>query len=127
MATNNYIVRNIEPGTGSWTFGSGLNNYAANLSAVALDIQMNLQSFLGDCFFAVDNGINWMNLLGGKNELAITLAVNAAILGTQGVTGLLQTSIVLNEDRSLSINYQVQTIYSVLQSSYVFALGPAGS
>ncbi len=125
MATNNYIVRAVDSNN-NWLFGSGLNNYAANNAAVALDIQMNLQSFLGDCFFALDNGIDWFNLLGGKNQTAIALAVNAALLGTQGVTGIIQTSISLNDSsRSLTINYQVQTVYSQLQSSFVFDLGLA--
>jgi hypothetical protein len=125
LATNNYIVRAVDSNN-NWLFGSGLNNYAANNAAVALDIQMNLQSFLGDCFFALDNGIDWFNLLGGKNQTAIALAVNAALLGTQGVTGIIQTSISLNDSsRSLTINYQVQTVYSQLQSSFVFDLGLA--
>lgn len=119
------IVRGLTS-TGDFLFGKGLNDYASNQAEIALDIQMNLSMFLGDCFFATNVGIDWFNLLGGKSQLAINLAVNAAILNTTGVTGILQTSIDLTDKRALQITYQVQTVYSVLQSTYVYNLGATG-
>ena len=116
------IVRALS-GSGDWLFGKGLNDYASNQAEIALDIQMNLSSFLGDCFFSVNSGIDWFNLLGGKNQLAINLAVNAAILNTSGVTSLLQTNISLSQARILTIQYKVQTVYSVLQNTFVYDLG----
>lgn len=126
MATNNYIVRSLD-NLNDWTFGNGLNNYAANNAAVAYDIQMSLSMFLGDCFFAVNNGINWFNLLGGKNELAINLAINGALLAVEGVTGILQTNFTLTEQRKLNVTYNVQTVYSTLQGNFVYDVGLAGS
>lgn len=118
-------IRAID-GVGDWEFGQGLNNYKTGNAAVAQDIQNNLSMFLGDCFFATNSGIDWFNLLGNKNQLAINLAVNAAILNTAGVTGILQTNIVLSENRVLTITYQVQTVYSVLQNTFVYNVGTTG-
>lgn len=109
--------------TGDWTFGAGLSNYAQNNAAVALDIQMNLNMFLGDCFFQRTAGIDWWNLLGGKDEVSINLAVNGALLSTTGVTGILQTNISLTTTRLLTIQYNVQTVYSTLQGTYVYDTG----
>lgn len=108
-------------------FGQGLNDYKSGRLAVAQDIQCNLLMFLGDCFFATNQGVDWFNLLGGKNELAVNLSVNAAILNTLGVTGLLQTSARLDErTRDLTLMYRVQTVYGILQDQLVYSFGLAG-
>lgn len=65
MASNNYIVRNID-NTNAWAFGNGLSSYLQNNAAVAADIQMTLQALLGNCFFSVNTGMAWWALLGEK-------------------------------------------------------------
>ena len=105
-----------------WTFGRGQNDYKRDLQAVAQDIQTNLSSFLGDCFFDLGSGIDWFNLLGGKDLVALNLAVSAAILNTQNVTGLLQLSVVVTPERLLVVTYQVQTTYSILGGNFQFDL-----
>lgn len=119
------IVRALDE-NGEWTFGRGLNNYLSGNAAVAQDIACNLSMFLGDCFFQTNAGIDWFNLLGSKNQPAILLAINAAILNTLGVTGLLQTSVNLSENRVLSVTYKVQTVYSVFQSTFVYDFSTSG-
>jgi hypothetical protein len=126
-------VRAID-NTGDWTFGAGLSNYRSANAAVAQCIQTRLLSFLGDCFFDLDAGIDWLNFLGGsKSQLAVNLAVSARILNTnsQGinvVVGLLQLSINLNSTtRTLSIAYQVQSIYSVTALTNTFSYDLGGS
>jgi hypothetical protein len=120
------IVRALDANH-DWLFGQGLLDYKSNLAAVAQDIDCNLQMFLGDCFFAINNGIDWFNLLGGKNQLAINLAINAAILNTIGVTGILQTSFSISENRALTVVYNVQTVYSTLQSTFTYDFGTSGT
>lgn len=117
--TNLEIVRALD-GNHDWTFGQGLNNYKSGNLAVAQDIDMNLNMFLGDCFFATTAGIDWFNLLGGKNQVAVQLAINAAILNTRNVTGILATQISVNANRVMTVQYSVQTVYSVLQGSFVY-------
>lgn len=122
---SNYIVRALDA-NGDWEFGAGLNNYQQNLNAVALDIQMNLNSYLGNCFFAVSAGIDWFNLLGGKNELAISLAINSTLVNTKGVTGIQQTNFTLNSARHLSISYNVNTVYGTLSNTLSYDIGTIG-
>lgn len=121
MASNNYIVRISL--AGDWTVGAGLNNYAQNNDAVEQDIAYTLNELFGNCFFATTRGIDWWTLLGGKNLLALSLAVNSALLGVTGVTGILQTNISLNEQRQCLITYNVQTQYGTLQSAFVYSGG----
>jgi hypothetical protein len=108
---------------GDWTFGSGINNYLTGNAEIAQNIQTRLQAFLGDCFFDMGSGIDWFNLLGGKNQLALQLAVAAVILNTTNVTGGLQLSLTyLPQTRALSIVYKVQTTYSQLSNTFQYDL-----
>jgi hypothetical protein len=116
------IIRALDS-NGDWTYGKGKNNYNSGNSAVAEDIQTRLSSFLGDCFFDTGAGIDWFNLLGGKDQLALNLAVSAVILNTSNVTGLLQLSIVLNrQSRAIVIQYKVQTTYSQITNTFQYDL-----
>lgn len=120
------IICRALDGQGDWTFGAGLSNYVTNLAEVSQDISMNLKSFLGDCFFATNSGVDWLNLLGGKDLVSLNLAINAAILNTTGVTGLLQTSLNLTANRVLTVQYTVTTVYSVLTGTFQYDTGTLG-
>ena len=108
---------------GDWEFGKGQNNYLTGQKAVAQNIQTRLLSFLGDCFFDVSTGIDWFTYLGGKDQIALNLAVSATILNTRDVTGILQLGIALNRTtRNLVIRYRVQTTYSSLSGAFQYDL-----
>lgn len=106
---------------GDWTYGAGLNNYLTARNAVAQAIGTRLKSFLGDCFFATNAGIDWFNLLGNKNELALQLAISTTILNTQSqgqnvVTNMVNLSLNLDDvTRIFSVSYSVNTVYGPIQ------------
>lgn len=107
------IVRSLDI-NGDWNFGKGKNDYLKNNKAIVQNISTRLSSFLGDCFFATDAGIDWFNLLGSKNQLALELAVRAVILNTLEVTRLVDVSIQVEENtRRINMRYVVDTIYTV--------------
>lgn len=107
------IVRGIDS-TGDWLYGKSQQDYKSANNAIMQNIQTRLLSFLGDCFFAIDDGLDWWNLLGQRNNaIAIQLAVNACIINTEGVTSFLQSSLNISaEQRTISITYSVTTIYT---------------
>lgn len=105
------IVRALDV-NGDWTFGKGKNDYLSGVDAVAQSISTRLDCFLGDCFFSTSFGIDWWNLLGTKQELALSLAISAMILNTPEVLSLEQLSISLDPStRNLTVVYTVNTIY----------------
>ena len=115
---------------GDWTFGQGQNNYLVNQAAVVQNINTRLKMFVGDCFFALSAGIDWTNLLGSKNQVALNLAINTTILNTDGVVGSILNSAVFNPDtRNFSANYTVQTVYSsqTISNNFVYSLNGSGS
>jgi hypothetical protein len=109
------IIRALDS-SGDWTFGQGRQNYLRNADAVALNIATRLRSFLNDCFWATDFGVDWWNLLGTKNPVAqqnIILQTRAMIADSFGVVRI--NSVVAETDRStrrLTIRYNVDTIFT---------------
>lgn len=115
------IVRGIDADN-DWLFGKGRNDYKVRTSAIAQHIKTRLQSFLGDCFFATEEGIDWFNLLGGKNLLELELAVRAVILNTPQVTRLLSSSVELDRTtRVVSMSYSVETVYTGLTEAEIIS------
>lgn len=116
------IVRALDANN-DWTFGKGQNDYKSGISAIAQSIQTRLSSFLGDCFFNLNAGIDWFNLLGSKNQTAIQLALSAVILNTENVTGILELSVNLDNNRNITVKYNVQTTLSTLSSTFQYDVG----
>lgn len=111
------IVRAIDVNN-DWTFGKGQNNYVSNNAAIAQNIKTELQSFLGDCFFALSDGLDWFNLLGSKNVVALQLGVRAAILNVTGVTSIVSLTIDLDTvSRRIEMQCSVDTIYSAVNNN----------
>jgi hypothetical protein len=101
-----------------WTFGKGRNNYLRGRGAIAQSLKTRLQMFLGDCFFALNEGIDWFNLQGGKDVTALRLAIQATILNTNGVTGILSLTVNLPPDRVLTVFYEVSTNEGSVEGSF---------
>ena len=85
--------------TGDWVFGGGRSSYATGNTAIQMDIQTALQIFMGECFWDTSFGVDWWNLLGGKNpsaQASIVLQVRTVILGIVGVTQINSVSVSQN-------------------------------
>ena len=97
-----------------WVFGTGLQSYVENDREIAQMIKTRVLSFLGDCFFAINEGIDWFNLLekGAENEAMLKRSIGLTILKTNGVVALNEVDLTKN-GRTVIINYNVKTIYSM--------------
>jgi len=106
-----------------WIFGKSLNDYLSGQAAVIQNIKTRLLCFLGDCFFDITAGVDWFTFLGGsKNQIALRANISAVILNTTFVTGINQLSISLT-NRSFSITYQSQTVFSVIGDNFQYNIG----
>lgn len=95
-----------------WVFGRGLQNMTRENQAIGLNIKTRILSWVGDCFFDMNAGIDWVNRLGSKNQRALLeLDLKRIILQSDGVTGILafDTNLI---GRRFSASYTVSTIYS---------------
>lgn len=97
-----------------WEGGQGSSSYATAQTAILLDVQTALMTFLGDAFWNATFGIDWFNLLGNKNtEDAIVAQCRSMIASRQGVTGINTVAAVLNrQTRRLFLEFNISTVYS---------------
>lgn len=112
------IVRALDSNH-DWTFGSGKNNYKSAVDAVVQNINTRLNSFLGDCFFDVAAGIDWFGLNGGKSKLAVEIAVSTLIANTENVTQVIESSVNVDNNREITIAYNVQTSFGRVSNTIV--------
>lgn len=105
------IIRNLDKNH-DFTFGSGKANYINGDPAIALNIQTRILSWVNDCFFDMNAGIDWVNRLGSKNQRALLeLVLRRIILQSYGVTGIVNFDSVLT-NRAFTAHYTINTIFS---------------
>lgn len=109
------IFRGISA-SNDWQFGQGVGSYFKRDKAIAADLKTALLFFLNDCFFAMTTGIDWWNLLGAKNPTAknnILLQTRKTILSREGVVRINSVDAIIDSaNRRVTINYNIDTIYS---------------
>lgn len=104
------IFRNLDA-DGDWCFGKGKSDYATDNKAIGLNIATRIRSWLNDCFFDMQAGIDWLNRLGLKDQRdLLELDLRRIISQSFGVTAILSLSISVS-GRSFSAQYTVQTIF----------------
>jgi hypothetical protein len=128
---------------GDYSFGQNLANFLIDdAAAVGQAVKTRLLLFQGEWFLDITAGTPWggfpLNaavvaegvILGDKRSVAQDLAIQATILGTQGVQQILTYSSSYNsQGRLWSLNVTIETIYAVLQfvgttlTSGIFEIG----
>ena len=100
-------------GIGDWTFGKGIYSYATGADAVALNIQTRLLSWKGDCFFALDDCVDWLGRLDKGQENNLNNELQQVILASFGVVAINSFAGSLDrKTRKYTVTYNVSTIYS---------------
>ena len=90
-----------------WSFGKGKANYATNSEAIRQNVKTRLLSFANDWFLDIDANIDWLNILGSKNnEQTIKNEVTRVVLATEGILTLDSYEIsVTSREATISITY----------------------
>lgn len=114
------MIRNLDVNH-DWTFFDGIFNYLTGDDDIALNIKTRVLSFLGDCFFATDEGIDWFNLLDYRYQPDLELKVTEVIKNTPGVTAINSVELLVGKDRRANIYYDIQTEFS---KSYTDTITP---
>ena len=105
------IFRSLD-NNGDWSFGHGTSSYVSGNDAIGINIKTRILSWVGDCFFDVNAGIDWVNRLGSKNQRGLLEGdLRRIILSSFGVTAITSFATVLNI-RAFMANYAVNTIVS---------------
>lgn len=106
------IAKKDDSGNFTWDFGHGLTSYATEQAAIKQDIECSLCEWTDDCFFALNNGINWRLRLGFKNQQV--LLDNDIVRIIKGRYGVLAVSDFVSNvtDRVYTCQCQVMTLFS---------------
>lgn len=105
-------IRNVTAAN-DWTFGKGLQCYLTTQDAIALDIRTYLLLWTGNCFWALQAGVNWRQYLDKNQEQKLLAGLQSAILDRFGVMGINLLSARLDpQSRLITVQYDVQTIYT---------------
>lgn len=97
--------------TGDWMFGAGMQSYAKDLPALLLDLKTRILSWVGDCFFDLDAGIDWKNMLDYNTKDRLQSALKALAFRTAGVIRVNSVEITINAPRTALIEMSVDTVY----------------
>lgn len=99
-----------------WSWGNGRQSYFTAENAVAANIKTRLWTFLGECFFALNAGVDWWNLIGAKNPQAqanIILQCRTIIINSEGVVRINTINPVFDpRTRKLTLTFTIDTIYT---------------
>jgi hypothetical protein len=98
---------------GDWTFGKGISGFATNEQAIELNIRTRLQSWVGDCFFAQQDFVDWSARLDKGQEQNLVAELTSVILKSFGVVAVTSITAVLNDTtRICTVQAQITTIFS---------------
>lgn len=115
-------IRNIDYNN-DWLFGHGTSDYVSEAYAVGLDIKLRLQEWVNDCFFALNNGIDWETRLGSHNQkLFLDADIRRVASETNGVLDLInfQSNVV---GRRYHCSFEVYQQYSTELLPIDFEMG----
>lgn len=97
---------------GDWTFGKGKSNYRVDEKALAQHIISRVREWKTDCFFAQENGVDWNNRLGYKNqETILEDEIRDILLKTDQVLEVLSVNANI-DNRKVVITASIKSIYS---------------
>lgn len=100
-------------GYSEWSFGHSLADYKSGVNQIIQDIYTALYEWKYNCFFALENGIDWSTRLGYKNQKdLLDQDIIEIIENRQGVLSLSNFNSNL-ENRHYYSSCEVYTDYSV--------------
>jgi len=96
-------------------FGRGKQSYFADLAALKQSVGTRLLQWKNNCFFAMDDGVDWNNLLDIGTKAALDLDIKRVILQTGGVLRISAYESTLDSTtRAMSVSCTISTIYGDL-------------
>jgi len=95
-----------------WRFGKGLNDYAQESLNVAYAVKMKILSWYKDCFFSMEEGIDWKNILGSKlSKEEADMSIKEIIQNEPEITELIYFDSSVT-DRVYSATIRFKTVYN---------------
>lgn len=98
-----------------WQFGRGLQSFVTEKNALKQNISTRLKSWKNDCFFAMDDGVDWQNFLDIGKKTLLDLDIKRVLLQTEGVLRISSYTSTLNTAaRAATISATVATVFGLV-------------
>ena len=108
------IVRALDANH-DFQFGRSKQSYFSDLLALKQSIDTRLLQWRNNCFFAMDDGVDWNNLLDIGTKLALDLDIRRVIMQTGGVLRISAYESTIDPvTRAVAIQCTISTIYGDL-------------
>ena len=121
------IFRQLDA-NGDFTWGKGVQNFARGQQAIALNLQTLIQCWVGDCFFALQMGINWKQLMNYGPNAGLDSALQVLILRAYGVVSMVSATIRHDaQSRNFTASYTVDTVYTKAVTNQLTILSTTGN
>lgn len=106
------IFRSITA-SNDWTFGQGIAGYLTNEAAIEANVKTTLQSWVGDCFFAQQDFVDWYHRLDYGQEKNLQTELTSVVLRCFGVVAVSSVTVSLNRStRQAIVTIKMTTIFS---------------
>ena len=119
------IVRAINEdseGHSEWQFGHSLGDYRKDQAQIFQDIYTALHEWKYNCFFALENGIDWYTRLGFKNQKELLdTDIQNTIKNRIGVLGILNFQSSIN-GRHYTCSCDIYTEFSDKEYNFQFSI-----
>lgn len=105
-------IRRIDA-VGDWCFGRGMSDIVTGQKAIEQNVRTRLLSWKNNCFFALQDGVDWRNRLEKRQQDNLILEIKSMVLASEGVVGMDPNSIefVLDSTRNFTLKFTMDTIY----------------
>lgn len=108
------IFRSIDE-NGDWNFGKGKNSYFTEKMALEANLKTRLKSWKTDCFFAPNEGVDYINFLDVGTKTFLDQDVRRVVFQTAEVLTMESFESTLDRDtREYSAEMTINTIYGTL-------------
>lgn len=95
-----------------WKFGRGKADYISNTKAIRQNVLTRLRSFANDFYLDTSANIDWVTILGEKNNRnTILKEVERVTLATEGVMQITQLDITTDTNRYAIIQLRFVTVF----------------
>jgi hypothetical protein len=102
--------------TGDWTFGSGRQNYIRDIDEIRQNLLTRLLMWRGDCFFAEQQGVDYLNFFDIGTKDLLDMDIKRVILQTVGIIRLNEYVSTLDPvTRNISISGTAETFFGTME------------
>lgn len=97
-----------------WQFGRGIQSYKTEKDALMQNIFTRLRQWKRNCFFAMNDGVDYTNYLDIGTKAFLDMDIKRVILQTAGVLRISDYTSKLNtDDRVVSIEATIETVFGL--------------